>query len=166
MGRAVTFGAPFRDVPTLQPGDIINAETGQGEFVYRVERVRRAGDPLPPPLQAGQARLTLVTAEGDGVLSKDRTVFADALLTTSPQPPVGARAPVQDAAEAPLARQPSALIGLVLWLQLMVLAVGAMTWARIEWGRWETWLVGVPIVLATAVQVCQFASLALLPNLM
>ena len=54
-GRAATYGGPFRSVMTLRPGDGIRVTTGQGEFVYRVDGVRRAGDPtecgrsiLPP----------------------------------------------------------------------------------------------------------------------
>jgi sortase A len=58
------------------------------------------------------------------------------------------------------------LIELVLWLQALVLAVGAFAWARIRWGRWETWLVGVPVVVAATWQVYSSGAVALLPNLL
>ena len=51
------------------PATIIDVVMAQGEVHYQVVDVRRAGDPLPQPLAAGGARLTLVTAEGSRPLA-------------------------------------------------------------------------------------------------
>ena len=68
-GRSAGYGAPFRTVTLLQAGDGITVTTAQGERVYRVDGVRREGDPVPTPPAAGGGRLTLVTAEGVGPLA-------------------------------------------------------------------------------------------------
>ncbi|WP_448631232.1 sortase domain-containing protein [Cellulomonas soli] len=82
-GRSTTYGAPFRAVTLLREGDGITATTAQGEFTYRVDGVRRAGDPLPAPPAAGTGRLTLVATQGGGSLSAMsgfEVVYVDATL--------------------------------------------------------------------------------------
>ena len=39
-GHRTTYGAPFRDVDELEPGDRIELEMPYGRFAYRVERTR------------------------------------------------------------------------------------------------------------------------------
>jgi sortase A len=39
-GHRTTYGAPFRNVDELDPGDRIAVDTPSGSFAYRVERVR------------------------------------------------------------------------------------------------------------------------------
>ncbi|ALG06529.1 sortase domain-bontaining protein [Kibdelosporangium phytohabitans] len=164
MGRAQTYGAPFKEIGKLQAGDEVDVTTAQGRFTYRVDRVRREGDPRPPA--AGKGRLMLISAEGGDWTGPERTVFVDSTLTGDVAAPPGGRSTTMLPEEAALERDSGVLIELVLWLQVLALAFGLFVWARIRWGRWETWLVGVPVVVAATWQVYQSAAVAVLPNLL
>lgn len=163
FGRSVTYGAPFGRITRLRAGTPITVTTGQGVFRYVVERVRHAGDPLPPPLTKGGGRLVLVTATG-ARFAPDRAVYVDALLTGRAQPaPPGRPAYVPLAAQA-MHGDAAVAIELVLWLQALVVAGVALVWAHTRWGTWQTWLVGLPVVLAVLAAATQPA-LRLMPNL-
>jgi sortase A len=43
-GHRTTYGAPFRDIDDLKPGQIIRIDMPDGTFVYRVERVTIVDD--------------------------------------------------------------------------------------------------------------------------
>ncbi|MFB7453542.1 class E sortase [Streptomyces sp. NPDC056194] len=166
MGRRAGYGGPFRHLDTLQPGESIKVVTGQGEHTYRVMGVRRAGDPKPPAIRAGQGRLTLMTATGspyrpDGVLQ------VDAELISPPQPgavPAFRFGHVPDD-ELPLAGQASAWLPLVLWAQALLLAAALLVWARTRVPRAHVWLVGFPVLVALGLTAGDRAAL-LLPNLL
>ncbi|HEY0450033.1 class E sortase [Actinophytocola sp.] len=164
-GRATTFGGPFGGLPRLARGQDLTVVTFQGTFTYRVEGVRRAGDPLPDiqPVTAGGSRLTLVTAEGDNPLQPNRTVFVDALLRGDPQAAAD-RPRLIPPEEQSLASDRPALLPLVLWMQALVVVAVAIAWARVRWGRWETHLVGLPMMLAVLWFVYETGA-RLLPNL-
>lgn len=167
-GRRATFGGPFADIARLPRGTQITVTTGQGTSVYRVTGVRRAGDPLPPPLAAGAGRLTLETAGGRPYLPTS-AVFVDAALDLTKMPggaafPSGARGTVQER-EAAFASDLGAVLPLLLWGQLLLLCSVTVSIAWVRWGRASTWLVGAPVVLAVAWQVAHTAA-RLLPNLM
>lgn len=166
LGRAETYGGPFKEITKLRAGDEINATTGQGRFKYHVDRIRREGDATPPPLPKGASRMVLVSAEGGKFTGPNRTVFVDATLLGDTAAPPSSRPKIQMPEEAPLAGDTGALIDLVLGLQALLLAVGLFAWARNRWGRWETWLVGLPVVLAATWQVYKSGAVALLPNLL
>jgi sortase A len=53
----------------------------------------------------------------------------------------------------------------VLWLQALVVVAAASVWAWIRWGRWQTWLVGAPVLLGVLWGLAQ-ESMRLLPNVM
>ena len=158
LGRAATYGGPFGRLAELHRGDTFTVTTGQAVSTFRVIAARHGGDPQPAPPTAGKGRLILITASGppflpSGVLRVD----ADLISPTQPTP-----APVLTAATLPTAEQPlqgdvSALFPLVLWGQGLVLAAGGITWARGRWGRWQVWIVAVPVLgffgLAVADQV-------------
>ncbi|GAA3883613.1 sortase [Saccharothrix violaceirubra] len=169
MGRAVTFGAPFRDVTALRAGDEIVATTGQGRFTYRVDGVRRSGDPVPPSPGKGVGRLVLVTAEGGDVLGlplrAERSVYVDATLLDVPVP-AGPRPSLVGKEEDVLAHDSSGLVPLVLWLQVLLAAVVGVAWAAVRWGRWETWLVGFPVLLGASWQVYEHVAVVVMPNLL
>ncbi|CAM4003339.1 sortase [Kibdelosporangium persicum] len=164
MGRAQTYGAPFKDIGRLQSGDEVKVTTAQGRFTYRVDRVRRDGDPRPPV--AGVSRMMLISAEGGDLTGPERTVYVDTTLTGDAVAAPGGRSTTLLPEESALKRDTGVLVDLVLWLQVLLLAVGVFAWARIRWGRWETWLVGVPVVVAATWQVYQSAAVAVLPNLL
>jgi hypothetical protein len=67
--------------------------------------------------------------------------------------------------EATLGTDTIAWLPIVLWGQCLLVAVALLAWIRQRWGRWQTWIVAVPVVgfisLSIADQVTR-----LLPNLM
>jgi LPXTG-site transpeptidase (sortase) family protein len=166
MGRAATYGGPFGRLSELNPGDTITVTTGQGVSRFRVLDVRRAGDPEPPVLAGGRGRLELVTADGPAFLPAG-VLRVDADQVTPVQPAAGlvlthATLP---AAENPLAGDPNAWFPLVLWGQGLVAAAVLVTWARTRWGRWQIWIVAVPVLGFFGLAVANQAS-DLLLNLM
>jgi LPXTG-site transpeptidase (sortase) family protein len=166
MGRRAAFGGPFRRIASLRPQQTFTVTTGQGVSTYRVIDVRRAGDPVPAAVAVGAGRMQLVTAGGPA-FQPGGVVRVDADLVTPVQgtPTVDIAIPPLPKAEQPLQGDPSVLMVLVLWAQALLLAAGLVAWARLRWGFWQTWIVGVPLLaalgLATADRVAQ-----LLPNLM
>lgn len=166
FGRQAAYGGPFGALDELVAGDSLEVATGQGEYTFTVTGLRRPGDPQPTPPKAGEARLTLVTADGPPYLPSS-TVRLDAAL-------VGEAAPVPArvvgpgslaAAERPMEGDPSAWIPLAFWLQALLIAAAGAVWLHGRWGRWQAWVVGAPVLatvgLATATQVAR-----LLPNLL
>ena len=167
-GRSITYGGRFDAITSFAPGDEITVVTGQGTFAYRVDAVRRTGQPLPPPLATDASRLTLVTAESSGWKrgwTVESTVYVDSTLVGKVQPAPAGRPVAVPANEQPMARDTSALFPLVLWLQALVLVVIATVWARLRWGPWQTWVVAVPLVVALLWGATNSA-FALLPNLL
>jgi LPXTG-site transpeptidase (sortase) family protein len=166
LGRAAAYGGPFQRLAHLIPGQIITVITGQRTQTYQVLDVRRAGDPQPPPLPAGQGRLILATADGEpfvpsGVLRVD----ADLVSPVMSSVPLLFGAAQLPPAEQAMATDSSAWYVLVLWGQALLVAAGLITWARTHWGRWQTWIVAVPVLgffgLSVADQIAR-----LLPNVM
>ena len=166
MGRSVSFGAPFGRIVDLRAGALIEVETGQGSFEYRVTDVRRNGDPLPYPIPDGSGRLTLVTsAPTGGFFSSRQTVYVDATLQGHAQAADSGRRSAIPDAEAPMKGNAGALGALVIWLVLLVVAVVLAVWARTAWGTRPTVLVGLPIVIALVWAIMGVAA-QLLPNLL
>lgn len=166
MGRRGAYGGPFAPISSLEAGDVIAATTAQGQFEYQVIGVRSAGDPLPPALEAGGARLILVTAGGSryfpsGVVQVDADLIGE--------PAVGPARPFTfatlPAAEKVLVGDTSTLWALALWLQLLTALSVAALLVRARWGRARAWIVGAaPMLLvgmATSSEIVR-----LLPNLM
>ncbi len=166
-GRAHTYGAPFAGLTGLRPGDHVVARTGQGRAVFVVDRVRRAGDPVPQAPSNG-ARLTLVTAESTGPLSAisaASAVYIDATLAgTAFVAPAGRLSAVPDSERA-MGNDPAALPLLVVGLGLVLLLVLVALVARQRWSATLVWLVAVPLVLAAAWSATDVA-VRLLPNLL
>lgn len=168
FGRGATYGASFGRITQLRAGDRIAATTGQGEFVYRVEGVRRRGDPVPVALAPGAGRLTLVSVEGatwrNGFTSKS-VVYVDAALQGKAQLPGAARPSTIPPAEQLMKGDGAAVLTLMLWLQALLVMVCALAWAQVRWGRWQSWLAGLPVVLAV-LWSASTAAAQLLPNLL
>jgi len=165
LGRRAAYGGPFARIGSLSPGEIFTVTTGQGVARYRVLDTRLAGDPVPA-YSNGQGRLILATAAGpafapSGVLRVDAN-----LISTPQQAPAMVVTPAEIAAdEEALGSDSLAWVPLVLLGMCLVVAAVAVGWLSQRWGRWQAWIVGVPVVgylgFAVADQVVQ-----LLPNLM
>jgi hypothetical protein len=59
----------------------------------------------------------------------------------------------------------SAWVPIVLWGQLLVLAAAAASWLSRAWGRWQTWLVAIPVLGYLSVIVADQVT-RLLPNIL
>lgn len=165
-GRQAAFGGPFGQLDVLQPGMTIVATTGQGPAEYRVTAVRRPGDPLPPALQQGQGRLTLVTAMGPRFMPTDLLrVDAELVTPAQPTPPRVLTAAAMLPAEQAMAGDPAGLVPLLLWLQVLLIVAVVTVWLVIRWGKWQAWLVAAPIVFFAGV-MASMSALQLMPNLL
>jgi sortase A len=166
LGRETTFGGPFGRLAELNPGATITVTTGQGVSRFLVIDIRRAGDPEPAAMRPDSGRLVLATADGSaflpgGVLRVDADLVSRTLPTV---PPVVTGADLPPT-EQVLAGDPSAWLPLVLWGQALVGAACLITWVRSRWGRWQVWLVAVPVLGFFGVEVAGQAANLLL-NLM
>ncbi|MFI2505595.1 sortase [Streptomyces sp. NPDC018972] len=166
MGRQWGYGSPFNDLHQLPPGAEIRVTTGQGTAVYEVTAVRREGDPLPPVLKEGEGRLTLITAEGSPY-TPSGTVRVDATLTgdAQPSPPRPLGLGWIDESEQALGTENAAWLPVFLWSQGLLLAALLTMAAHRAWGRWQTWIVGAPVLAALGLAVSGAAT-RLLPNLL
>lgn len=167
LGRDKLFGGPFHNLAAAKSGDVITVTTGEGVAKYLVADVRHGGDTYA--ITSGTSRLTLITAQGGGWRAgwaPSKLVYVDAVLQGQPFGDPGGRPTSVPKTEAPL--QPDvggALYLLVLWLPALGIAVIGTGWIYQKWGRWQSWLVGVPVILAGLWGVSQSA-VQLLPNLM
>jgi LPXTG-site transpeptidase (sortase) family protein len=166
LGRRAAYGAPFAGLGSLQPGVPITVITQSGVAKFKVIDIRRAGDPLPPPLEAGSGRLTLVTADGPP-FGPTGEVYVDASLEGQP---FATPAPVLTSATIPprenaMAIDTSALVPLLLWGQALLLVAAALSYLSRAWGRWQTWLVAVPVLSYLSVVVANEVA-RLLPNIL
>jgi sortase A len=166
FGRRTGYGGPFSRLATLRIGDAFTVTTGQGVARYQVIDRRHGGDRAPSPLTAGQGRLTLITADGQPLIpSGVLRVDANLVSTANPAPAMPLTETDMAPGELTLGTDTVAWLPIVLWGQCLLVAVGVLSWTRQRWGRWQTWIIAVPVVgflsLSIADQVTR-----LLPNLM
>ncbi len=166
FGRAATYGGPFGDLPQLRAGDQIQVVVGQGRATFTVLGVRRAGDPLPQPAEAGTARLTLVTAEGSGrlrAISPGEVVYVDAEAESAFPTPSGLPPTVPDPEKA-MGTDPGALPLLALCLALLLALTLGVIAARQKWSAVHVWVVASPLAIALSWATTDVV-MRLLPNL-
>lgn len=167
FGRAATYGAPFAALARLQRGDPISVVMAQGQRIFHVTGLRRAGDPLPRPPKSGAARLTLVTAEGSGPfgdVAPGRALYVDAMAAKGFPAPSGLPTAVP-ASETVLASDRGALPLLALCLAVLVALTLGIVSARQRWSAARVWVVAC----APAVALAWFTTdvvMRMLPNLM
>ncbi|MBV9447140.1 MAG: sortase [Streptosporangiaceae bacterium] len=166
FGRRTGYGGPFSRVPALHVGDTFTVTTGQGVASYRVIDVRHPGDLSPSPPAAGHGRLILTTADGpplipSGVLRVD----ADLTSKADPTPAMVLSTASLGASEQALGTDSLAWLPLVLWGQGLLIMSGVLSWCRQRWGRWQTWIVAVPVLGFLGLSIADQAA-RLLPNLM
>ena len=164
FGRQATYGGPFRHISTLRRGAEIAFTTGQGDMLYKVTGIRRAGDPAPVA-DAGAARLTLMTGDGTPYMPSG-IVRVDAELVTTKVPastrPLTASA--LESNEGPMSSDRNVVLPLLLWSQLLLLLAVVLAGVRVVWGRWQSWIVSVPILGFVGFHVAGLLA-GLLPNL-
>lgn len=158
-GKSFTWGAPFRSVGTLLPGDGIEVTTAQGTFTYRVEGVRRDGDLEPEP---AVARLTLVTADMDG-LRPTKAMYVDAVLISDPVVGTG-RVPKVPASEEELGTDSGGLPLLAVGLGVLLATVLGLVRLHDTLPLRVLWTLGLPVVLA-GLWLIGTQAVQLLPNL-
>jgi len=166
LGRRAAYGAAFAGLGSLMPGDAITVVTQEGVAKYQVIDIRWAGQPMPPALAAGSGRLTLVTANGvpfdpTGELYVDANLIGQPLATVAPVLTSATLPPDENA----MGTDPSAWVPVVLWGQLLLVAAASVGWLWRAWGRWQTWLVGVPVLTYISIMVADQVT-RLLPNIM
>jgi len=165
MGRHGAYGGVFGRIGELRVGDVITTVTGQGTATYAVAGLRRTGDPLPDVLPAGAGRLTLVGATGPrwaptGLLRVDATLVGESF----PTPRAVLSRTVLGDDEAAFAGDDDAWPLLVLALAALTASAVLATFLSRWWGRWQAWVVGVPLVLVCSTLVAQQV-FVVLPNL-
>ena len=166
MGRQAAYGGPFGRLTELRIGDEVLVTTGQGRHTYQVFAVRGAGDPAPAPPAPGTGRLTMMTGDGWAFLPSD-VLRVDATLISTVYPAAERTfgAGGLEPSEQVMAGDPDAYAPLLLWASLLLAAVAATSWTRLRWGRWQTWVVSVPVLTALFLQACDQLA-RLLPNVL
>jgi len=164
-GRQASYGGPFGGLSALVPGDTITVTTGQDTFTFTVFGIRRPGDLQPQALTPGTGRLELVTADGPP-LAAASVVYVDASLKGKPAdaPRSVMATKALDPSELVMAADSSALLPFLFTLQWLAIAAIVARWLLTRWGRWQTWIVATPALLALATATADNA-IALLPNL-
>jgi sortase A len=147
IARRTTFGAPFRHLDRLAPGDAIRLTTGQGPARYRVTEVTTASaeDASVFATTSRRGELTLLTA--DPPRRATRYLVARARLESDP---VASTPHVRrvEAAETGLAGDGSGIGGLILGLVLLAASALGATWLALRWRPWSAYLVSVPVLVA------------------
>ncbi|MHA5052705.1 sortase [Streptomyces sp. SD15] len=166
MGRQWGYGSPFVKLDDLPTGSRVEITTGQGRAVYEVTGIRRAGDEIPAALTGSQGRLTLITATGgpytpSGILRVDAKLLTD----VQPSPPRLIRSGWITPAEEALGGDSDAWLPVFLWSQALFLAALLTVWTLRKWGRWQTWICAVPVLLSLGLAVSSGLT-RLLPNLL
>jgi sortase A len=85
-GHRTTYGAPFRDIDDLKPGQVIRLDMPDGTFVYRVEEVRIVDDSDLSVLEpVGHRRLMLSACHPLYSAAERVIVFARQVRRESPR---------------------------------------------------------------------------------
>jgi sortase A len=160
-GHRTTWGAPFHNIDKMKPGDIIEVETIQGSFRYRMTEQLIVGPRDTYVLDdVGDNRLTLTACHPK--LSSKQRIIVHAVLVGNPVEPLAGqdepsgpadtepvrRAAIDEYESEPIVRFPGAWWGLVCvgaWALTRVIA-----W-RLRRGsllvRAAPYVVGVPVCL-------------------
>jgi sortase A len=161
IGRRSTYGSPFAHIDRLRRGDRIRLVTQRGVFTYVVSDRRVVGDgpTTPDPLAPAAAnRLTLVTTTPAYLAVKREVVVADLRGSPIAPPPITDRGGTIDDDEDGITWNRGAVPALLLWAQLLVLALIAAWVLYRRWLRWPTYLITTPVLLALLLLVFDSAS--------
>jgi sortase A len=165
LGKSTTAGAPFRDIGRLVKGDVIDVETGQGNFTFVVADTRLGS--TKPPVLKDQSVLTLITGDlswSSGSSSRAAgLVYVDATLKGKLAGTPAGQPRTVSATERPGSNDPNALPLVFAWLIVLFAASAACWWLWARWGLTRTWIIGAP-VLFTLLWVIASEVMRFLPN--
>jgi len=112
--------------------------------------------------------LTLVTVEGatwrNGFIAEN-VVYVDATLRTKARLPDAAHPATVPNSEQLMMGDSGVAVPLLLWMQVLLVTGCALGWAHGRWGRWQSWLVGAPVVIVVLWSASATAA-QMLPNLL
>jgi sortase A len=150
----------------LRPGDEFTVTMGQGTCTYRVEDQRLPGQLAPAPPAGDGGAIVLITAAGSPFMPT-AVLRVDATLVGKAYTPPAAAIPPADvpASENPMGTDSSHLFAVILLLQVLLAAAIAAAWTWQRWGRRETWIVAIPVLVTFALLAADNLNL-LLPNLL
>lgn len=155
-GRQAAYSGVFGRLGELKVGDPIFTLTGQGKSEFTVTAIRHAGDEVTSALPSGGSRLTLVSASGIPFLPSS-AIWVDAELTGSAKEtpmkviPLLAINPAEEAMNGDL----DALTPIIYLYQLLALVIFAMLWLRRNWGRAQSWVISVPLLVWTSTMLAE-----------
>jgi sortase (surface protein transpeptidase) len=165
-GRAGTYGGPFAGISQLRKGAriLVTIQDSPNTAVFRVTDIRSNGKEIPP-IGAGGARLTLVTAkESDfvpsGVVYVDADIVGSALPTHAPV----VKAQDLPANELPLGVDTGDLWILALWLIVLALVAAGAMWTWHRKGHVQAWIIFIGPMALVGYLIADQVSI-LLPNL-
>ena len=162
LGRRVTQGAPFRHLEELNRGDRIWVTNGQGRWKYRVEGTRTLAANDASAFSATGDTLLFVTAERT-LVGPGRVVVTAKADGDLAQPGTRTQRGPATASELGLQGDSTAATGLLVWLQVFVLAgIGAIVLQR-RWGGWPAWMLAAPVLVASLWAFYEYLAL-LLPS--
>lgn len=160
LGRRTAYGGPFGGLSRLSPGDEVRVTTGQGETQYRVVSVERYGGDDAAAFASATSALLLVTADPP-LLASGRLVVRAEPVSSLREPGLRGVQPAPATDELGLAGSSLAAVGVLVWLELLVLVLGATVLLALRWRPWPTWVIATPLLLATAWLTIEHLSLML-----
>lgn len=160
LGRRTAYGGPFGGLSRLSPGDEVRVTTGQGVTEFRVVSVERFGADDAAAFSSSTSALLLVTADPPLVASGRLVVRAEPVGDLH-EPGLRGLQPAPGTDELGLAGISLAAVGLLVWLELLVLALGVTVLLALRWRPWPTWVIATPLLLATAWLTVEHLSLLL-----
>jgi sortase A len=160
FGRSTAYGGPFSRLGQLEVGDALEVTTGQGIVSYRVSSVEAYSGTDAAAFNSPANALLLVTAHPRLIGSGRLVALAE---PDGPLHPRGAQV-VQPAAtndELGLEGSSLAAVGLLVWLEVLLLAIGVTALLAFRWRAWPTWVIAVPVIAATSWLTIEYLSLLL-----
>ena len=157
IGRRTTYGGTFGKIGSLDVGDEIEIISAQGTTTYLVaSKDTFSGEDAAAFAPAGNA-LRLVTSASMFDTGKRLSVLAVAKKGTTF--PIGAKATITpvsiDELGANFNHQNAG--GLLVWLQILLLAILGAVWLTNRWGFRESWKFVAPVLTMLGFIVCNQA---------
>jgi hypothetical protein len=115
-----------------------------------------AGDEVTNSIPSGGSRLTLVSASGIPFLPNS-AVWVDAdLVGPAKETPLKVIPMLAiDSSEQAMNGDLNALTPIIYLYQLLALVILAMLWLRKNWGRGQSWIIAVPLMVWTTAMLAE-----------